>query len=186
LTSSVELRVVGLFHRDIHQALSIHSISKKLGKSYPHIYHACMRLSEEGVLKSVRMGRSHICSLNLMSDKLIALLTLLDVQRQSDMNLFRLQSLVKNASRDFKLLTVFHDSKNIVIVLDHLHDEDALKRLYPEMTKLPVIFTDEEGFLRWMSRTPSIDKFTVLHSYDYFYRSFSAMGEAAYARGASR
>ena len=171
MTTRVEQRIVEVFRTDIYQTLSIRSISIKLKKSYPHIYNACNSLIHEGVLRKVVIGRSHLCSLNLQSDKSIALLTLIEITAQGRRRLLIARSLVKDISQEFDVVTSFHDGRNLVLVLDHIHDRDAILKMYPEINRYRPVFIDSGKFIDGIERDSSILRDSVvLHSFEGYYR----------------
>ena len=78
----LEKEILGIFDRDIYSLLSINQISKKLHKAYPYINAKVNELIKEGVLNKSQIGRSYLCSLNLNSEKTIALLSLMGTEKK--------------------------------------------------------------------------------------------------------
>ncbi|MFH2020288.1 MAG: hypothetical protein ABIJ34_02675 [archaeon] len=169
VTSKVELDIIGVFNRDISQRLSINEISKILGRAYPHINSTCNNLIDNSVLTKKIIGRSYLCSLNLENDKSIALLTLKEIYKQDKNGLVKHVELVKLISHEFKIVTAFKDKKNIILVLDHFHDKDAIINAFPKIKKYNPVFIDESKFLVG-AKNLVLENITVLYSYESFYR----------------
>jgi predicted nucleotidyltransferase len=67
-----EIRVIGLFRKDLLRSYTIREIMKKLSKkSYNWTFRAVEKLKSRGILTSVKRGYSNLCSINL--DNLVSL-----------------------------------------------------------------------------------------------------------------
>lgn len=80
----VDIEIIELFSKNLVAFYSINQIAKLLNKTYPYVNKRVSYLIGEGILKKVKLGAAHLCSLNLSNDKTILLLSLTEIEKREE------------------------------------------------------------------------------------------------------
>ncbi len=170
--NKLELRIIELYNRDITLLLSINQIAKKLNKAYPHINTKVNEFIKEGIFNKVQVGRSYLCSINLENPKAVALLMLNDainkesfLKKQST----KFSEELNKISKEFKIYTIFISNSKIYIILDHIHDKEAIKIISHELKKFDLIFLSKHEFQTHIIHDKSLLDKTILYSSQKYY-----------------
>lgn len=78
----LELRIVDFLARNLEKSFTINEIAKALGQYYSFVNKVVGRLADEKVIKITKAGKSHLCSLDLNSEKTFALLPLAEIEKK--------------------------------------------------------------------------------------------------------
>ncbi len=178
--NKLEKEIIGIFNRDISSFLSINQISKRLHKAYPYINSKVNSLINEGVLTKFNIGRSYQCSINLNSERAVALLTLNEVEKKEKLflkikNINKALEDIKNIKNEFKIYTILLYNNSLIFVLDYLHDQEAIKNLFHSIKQFDLIFLDKSSFKKYLLANKSkLHEHAILYSYEKY---FEIMGE---------
>ena len=82
IENRLELDIISLYDNNLKSLFSINQISKKLDKKYPYINKKVKQLIKSDILQKINFGRSHLCSINLDSDRAIILLSLNEIRKK--------------------------------------------------------------------------------------------------------
>jgi predicted nucleotidyltransferase len=80
----LELRIVDFLFRNVGTKPSIHQISESLQEHYSLVHRVVSRLSFRGVIIRSSAGKALLCSLNLSSERTIAMLQLSEIERRDE------------------------------------------------------------------------------------------------------
>ncbi len=80
----LELEIVGLLARNAEKKLTINEIAKALKEHYSFVHRIVNRLVKDGVVAKEKAGKSHLCSLNLSSEKAIILINLSEIEKKNE------------------------------------------------------------------------------------------------------
>lgn len=80
----IQLKIVGLFSKQLAQELTINQIKNKLKRSYHYIYDNTQELIKQKIINKKIQGHSTVCSLNLKNEKTKALLILNSINEKED------------------------------------------------------------------------------------------------------
>ncbi|MBN1502353.1 hypothetical protein JW930_02315 [Candidatus Woesearchaeota archaeon] len=183
IEDSVDLQIVELYNRDITALYSINQISKKLKKAYPYINKRANRLISKGILKKVTIGRSYLCSINLKSDSARAYLMLNEIKNKN--TLYKKNKLLSKIGyeitkliAEFKVYSVYYADDSIIFLLDHIHDNEAIKRKCSILTQFNPIFFEIKDFEEEVLQNKKLikDKI-VLYGYEKFFEVLSTVEE---------
>ena len=170
--NKLEQEILGIYNRDITAVLSINQIAKKLNKAYPYINSKVNALIRQGVLKKVQVARSNLCSINLDSNKAIALLSLNEaIEREkllSKTQFREFEHQIKDLSKNFKIDTIFFSKSKVCFILDHIYDKEAIKNQLKQK-KYDLIFYTKEFFQKELLENKSLLDKIVLYSPDKYF-----------------
>ncbi|MEM4397307.1 MAG: hypothetical protein QW757_01625 [Candidatus Woesearchaeota archaeon] len=185
--NKLEKDIIEIFNRDISSFYTINQISKKLNKAYPYINNKVNSLIKEGILTKIVAGKSYLCTINLDSEKAIALLTLNEAEKKEkeikNKKIKNIISEIKEIKNKFSIYTIlyynsFNEKENeketlketIIFVLDYINDKEAIKNSYPILNKFNLIFFEIDSFENYLVKNYHlISKFIVLYSYEKYY-----------------
>ncbi|MGM5488443.1 MAG: hypothetical protein ACQESG_05830 [Nanobdellota archaeon] len=88
LEKDLGIRIIGLYLDNYMNLYSINEIASKLGKKYPYVHKRSMELIHDGYLRSVALGRSTMCSLNLENPFVRYILGYFHLKRQQELGLY--------------------------------------------------------------------------------------------------
>jgi len=83
---NLELKIVGLLMRNRGKKFTINEIALNLGEFYSFVHRIVNKLSDEDVISMEKAGRSYLCSLNLDSEKMRALVQLSEIERKNEIS----------------------------------------------------------------------------------------------------
>jgi predicted nucleotidyltransferase len=95
----IRLKIIDALSRDIERKFTINELSKFIDEYYSFTYRTVDDLAKEKVLTVNRIGKSRLCSLNLGSEKTLALLQLCEIEKKDD--LYRKNKELKMMLEDF-------------------------------------------------------------------------------------
>jgi len=101
MMGKAEGTIITLLFR-LRAPLTIHQISTKLHKAYPHVHTITTQLIDEGVLNKSVVGNAYACSLNLENEKAKALVVLQEYAHAS--HELKKRRIPKTVVEDVKLL----------------------------------------------------------------------------------
>lgn len=81
----IELNIIRLFDSNLRGFFTINQIAQRLSKAYPYINRKVHGLLELGVLQSVQVGGSHLCTLNLRNRRAVLFLTEIELGKRSQL-----------------------------------------------------------------------------------------------------
>jgi len=108
----LELRIVDFLARNLERIFTINEIAKALMQYYSFVNRVIGRLANEGIIKITKAGKSHLCSLDLNSEKTFALLSLAEIEKKE--HLLKENKKLKLILEDF---TSMLKEKNSVITI---------------------------------------------------------------------
>jgi len=108
----LELRIVDFLARNLERIFTINEIAKALIQYYSFVNRVIGRLANEGIIKITKAGKSHLCSLDLNSEKTFALLSLAEIEKKE--HLLKENKKLKLILEDF---TSMLKEKNSVITI---------------------------------------------------------------------
>ncbi|MFH1369785.1 MAG: nucleotidyltransferase domain-containing protein [Planctomycetota bacterium] len=91
----LELKIVDLLAKDLEKKFTINEIAKNLGEFYSFVHRTVNKLTKDGVLIKNKVGKSHLCSLNLKNEKTLALIQLSEIEKRDEFY---------NANKELKLI----------------------------------------------------------------------------------
>jgi hypothetical protein len=178
--NELELQIIAIFGNNLGALFSIHQVSKKLGKAYPHIYHKINELIDEGILQKVIIGRSTMCSINLDSEKAVFLLGLTKTYQKEQFSkkenlIARLDQIVRRIRLTYRLHTVVYSNKKVYFVLDHLFDKDSILNNF-DLTYFNTVFVTAEEFQSMILNDQKlISDVLIIHAYEKYYEIVNHM-----------
>ncbi|MEM2138667.1 MAG: hypothetical protein QXM96_00775 [Candidatus Woesearchaeota archaeon] len=174
--NKLEKEIISIFNRDISSFLSINQIAKELNKAYPNINNKVNSLIKEGILTKIVAGKSYLCTINLENEKAIALLTLNESEKKQKYK-GKIENLlleIKDIKNRFNILTIILHNNSLIVVLDYLNDQEAIKNLYKEIKRFNLIFFDKTSFQQYLLKNKSVlSEFVILYSYEKYYELLS-------------
>ena len=82
MMKEIQIKIIGLFSKQLDQELTIHQIKNKLNRSYHYIYDNASELIQQKMLNKKKQGHSTVCSLNFKNEKTKALLILNSIEEK--------------------------------------------------------------------------------------------------------
>jgi len=171
----LELDIIRLFNRDVALQLSINQISKKLGKSYPHINSKVNELIDQGILNKTQVGRSHLCSVNLLNDKAVLLLSM-NESLKKDKKIKKIKNSgkfieeIREIGKEFDVHTIILLDTNLIFVLDHIYDKEAIKNTFSAIKKFDLDFFTKEEFQQHLLQPKEIqDSKVIMYSFENYF-----------------
>lgn len=128
--SILEEKIVGLF-ADGRSAYSILQISRLLGRSYPHVYNVVQVLLEDHVLLKLVVGNTHLCTVNLDSDKAVILLSLHHLRKRESLRKHELSLLTSLKEAKDLFSTAFLAKGRFYVVTE---DKKKAKKRFQSLT----------------------------------------------------
>ena len=95
----LELKIIDLMSRNMEKGFTINEIAKTLDEAYSFVNRTIAKLAEDKVIVIEKVGKALVCSLNLDSDKTIALLHLDEVNKKE--SFYRENREIKLVLEDF-------------------------------------------------------------------------------------
>ncbi len=80
----LKLKIVDLLSRYPGKKFTMNEIAEELGEHYSFAYRIINRLHEQKVIKKEKVGKSHLCTLNLKNEKTVALIKLSEIERREE------------------------------------------------------------------------------------------------------
>ncbi|MBR9675589.1 hypothetical protein GOV05_01120 [Candidatus Woesearchaeota archaeon] len=164
----LEQEIIRVFNSDILTQHSILSISKKLGKAYPHINQKINSLISQEVIRKEVRGKSYLCSLNLQSELAIALLSIDEINKKKEQTKRiprKILDLVNLLLSTKKTKNIIYSNTNLYIITE----EDTKKVFSKKKTKNAFFLTNQEFKEEIFSDLSIIKNALILQSYeDYF------------------
>ncbi|MBD3203354.1 hypothetical protein GF327_03610 [Candidatus Woesearchaeota archaeon] len=169
----MEQEIFTLFTKDITLQLSINQISKKLDKSYPYINKKVNELIEQEIFNKTKIGRSHLCSVNLRNDKARVLLMLNEIEKKErylkKTNLLDKEKIFEITGA-FNIFTILQSGQRLIFVLNYLNDKEAIKNKFPYIKKLDPEFFEMPDFKQEILSDKSIIKdHVILYSFEKYF-----------------
>jgi hypothetical protein len=96
---AIEHDIIRLFDSNLRGFYTINTIATKLHKAYPYIHRKVHALLTLGVLRSVQVGNSHCCTINLKNRRAVLLLTELELEKRAKLPA-TVQTLAKQLETD--------------------------------------------------------------------------------------
>ena len=112
----LELKIIDLMSKNLEKGFTINEIAKTLNEAYSFVNRVVNRLVEDKVIVAKKVGKALVCSLNLESDKTIALLHLNEVNRKE--SFYKENKKIKLILEDFleNLKSKFKDNLIFIVV----------------------------------------------------------------------
>ena len=80
----LELKIVDLLARNTERKLTINEIAKSLEEYYSFVHRTVNKLIKDNVIIKEKAGKSYLCSINLETEKTIALVNLSEIEKKDD------------------------------------------------------------------------------------------------------
>lgn len=80
----LELRIVDLLARSNGKRFTINEIATALKEFYSLVHRTISKLVKDGVIVKERAGKSHLCSLNMASEKTLTLIQLSEIEKKDE------------------------------------------------------------------------------------------------------
>ena len=184
--NKLQQNIIGLYNDDISRLLSIHQIAKLVDKTYPTVYNTVQEFFAQGILNKVESGRSHLCSINLENEKAIMLLALNEIAKKEKRRLGSVAGDIHKMNRQFRIDCIIKSGKSLVFVLDHIHDQEAIKNIYKSVHDYDLDFIDREGFRDYLIRNPPSKQQVVLSGYEQYYSMLATVVHQLIGRGVTQ
>jgi hypothetical protein len=158
----IELDIIRLFDTNLRGFYTINTIATKLQKAYPYIHRKVHSLIELGVLRSVQVGKSHCCTINLRNRRAVLYLTELELEKRVRLT-EKLQAVAKQLEADGTLAietAVYGNDTIYVIGQGH----------YPGTTTV-----SPAEFKHLLLTTDLFKEHTVLHGYERFFNYLASL-----------
>ena len=81
----LELKIVDLLARNTERKLTINEIAKSLEEYYSFVHRTVNKLIKDNVIIKEKAGKSYLCSINLETEKTIALVNLSEIEKRDDL-----------------------------------------------------------------------------------------------------
>ena len=81
----LELKIVDLLARNTERKLTINEIAKSLEEYYSFVHRTVNKLIKDNVIIKEKAGKSYLCSINLETEKTIALVNLSEIEKKNDL-----------------------------------------------------------------------------------------------------
>jgi hypothetical protein len=159
---TIELDIIRLFDTNLRGFYTINAIATELDKAYPFIHRKVHALIEIGVLRSVQVGKSHCCSINLKSRRAILYLTELELEKRPALPAAT-QTLVKQLEADGTLAieTAVYGNGTVYMIGSGT---------YPGTVTIT-----PEAFKELLLTTPLFKDHVVLYGYERFFTYLAHM-----------
>lgn len=96
---SIELDIIRLFDNNLRGFYTINTIATHLKKAYPYVHRKVHFLIQLGILRSIQVGQSHCCTINLKNRRAILYLTELELEKRMKLPT-TVQTLAKQLEQD--------------------------------------------------------------------------------------
>ncbi len=80
----LELKIVDLLARNTERKFTINEVAKSLKEYYSFVHRTVNKLIKDGVITKEKAGKSYLCSINLDSEKTVALIQLSEIEKKND------------------------------------------------------------------------------------------------------
>ena len=80
----LELKIVDLLVRNRERKFTINEVAKSLKEYYSFVHRTVNKLAKEEVILKEKVGKSYICSINLNSEKTVALIQLSEIEKKNE------------------------------------------------------------------------------------------------------
>ena len=80
----LELKVIDLLARNMERKFTINEIAKSIEEYYSFVHRIVNRLVKDSVVDREKAGKSYLCSINLESEKTIALMQLSEIEKKNE------------------------------------------------------------------------------------------------------
>ncbi len=80
----LELKIVDLLARNTERKFTINGIAKSLKEYYSFVHRTVNRLIKDSVITKEKAGKSYLCSINLGSEKTVALMQLSEIEKKNE------------------------------------------------------------------------------------------------------
>ncbi len=158
----IELDIVRLYDSNLRGFFTISQMASKLGKAYPYVHRKVHSLLNLGVLRSVPVGGSHCCTLNLRNRRTVLYLTELELEKRAKLPA-SVQELARALERDGMLSvdTVVYGAGQTYIVGSGSYP--GTRTVSAEQLKQLILTTD------------LFHTHTVLYGYERFFAHLASM-----------
>lgn len=80
----LELKIVDLLARNTERKFTINEIAKSLKEYYSFVHRTVNKLIKDNVITKEKVGKSHLCSINLRNEKTIILIQLSEIEKKNE------------------------------------------------------------------------------------------------------
>ena len=80
----LELKIIDLLARNTERKFTINEIAKSLEEYYSFVHRTVNKLIKDAVIIKEKAGKSYLCSINLYTEKTIALVNLSEIEKKND------------------------------------------------------------------------------------------------------
>jgi len=80
----LELKIVDLLARNTERKFTINEIAKSLNEYYSFVHRTVNKLIKDSVVTKEKAGKAYLCSINLGTEKTIALINLSEIEKKKD------------------------------------------------------------------------------------------------------
>ena len=80
----LELKIICLLARNTERKFTINEVAKSLNEYYSFVHRTVNKLIKDSVIAKEKAGKSHLCSINLSSEKTVALIQLSEIENKND------------------------------------------------------------------------------------------------------
>src|SRR3989344_6055269 len=80
----LELKIIDLLARNTERKFTINEIAKSLEEYYSFVHRTVNKLIKDAVIIKEKAGKSYLCSINLDTEKTIALINLSEIEKKND------------------------------------------------------------------------------------------------------
>ncbi|MBN1896679.1 MAG: nucleotidyltransferase domain-containing protein [Candidatus Aenigmarchaeota archaeon] len=113
----LELKIVDLLARNVERKFTINEIAKSLEEYYSFVHRTVNKLIKDNVITKEKAGKSYLCSLNLETEKTIALVNLSEIEKKND--LYNSNKELKIILDDFVKMTESVNPVSVVLFGSH-------------------------------------------------------------------
>lgn len=110
----LELKIVDLLAKNIEKEFTINEIAKTLEEYYSFVHRTVNKLAKDGMIVKNRVGKSHLCSLNLDNEKTSVLIQLSEIEKKE--NFYITNKELKLILEDF-VKSLEPQIKNIITII---------------------------------------------------------------------
>ncbi len=184
--NKLEQSIIAVFQENPEETFTINALAKKLKKSYPIIHKKSTYFIDEGVLKKIVIGKSHICFLNYAHEKTSLFMTINELNRQELFlrknpllkTLTQLSSHVVYSSSivlviDKKIIVIHSDIPRALAAQSDLH----IPREYTVEFPTPELFTSE-----LLANASQYTTRAIIHNAQGFTALMTSIGEKLIAQ----
>ncbi len=175
LLTKEELKIIGLYRRDLFVEYTIREIMNKINKnSYNWVFKAVKKLNKMGVIKINKKGSSNLCSLNLDNFLTLSYLSLLEKTRISNLPIKNISELIKSIPVSYFTFIVtgsYAEGKStkksdldVVVLVENKEDSKRIFTILKNKGELMIpkahiyVFTREEFLKMLLSRDENYGK----------------------------